>query len=240
MGTRKLVRTAVRWSAGAIGCATAAYATYVGVTWARYGRPQPGHPEEADALLDRFMPDYEVAERQHIHVDAPADITFTAACEADLMDSTITRALFRTREVILGSQPDTARRPRGLLAFTKSIGWGVLADVPDREIVMGAVTQPWNANVVFRPLPPDQFVAFNEPGYVKIAWTLRADPLGQDRSIFRHETRVTTTDQMARAKFRRYWSFFSPGIKMIRWLLLGPVRAEAERRAAGRHSTGSV
>jgi hypothetical protein len=176
------------------------------------------------------MPDYEVAERHHIHVAAPADITFVAACEADLMQSPIIRALFRTRELILGSQPDAAEHPTGVLAFTKSLGWSVLADVPGREIVMGTVTQPWNANVVFRPLTPDQFVAFNEPDYVKIAWTLRADPIGENASIFRHETRVTTTDSVARAKFRRYWSCFSPGIKLIRWLLLGPVKAEAERR----------
>jgi hypothetical protein len=50
--------------------------------------------------------------------------------------------------------------------------------------------------------------------------------------IFRHETRVTTTDSVARAKFRRYWAVFSPGIKLIRWLLLPQVRAEAERHAA--------
>jgi hypothetical protein len=96
---------------------------------------------------------------------------------------------------------------------------------------MGAVTRPWDANVVFRPLTPDQFVAFNEPDYVKIAWTLRADPAGPNASIFRHETRVTTTDRVARAKFRRYWSCFSPGITLIRWLLLVPLRNEAERRA---------
>ena len=30
------------------------------------------------------------------------------------------------------------------------------------------------ANVVFRSLLPDEFAAFHEPGYVKIAWTLRA------------------------------------------------------------------
>jgi len=108
----------------------------------------------------------------------------------------------------------------------------VLAEEPDREIVMGTVTQPWNPNVVFRPLAPDLFVAFNEPEYVKIAWTLRADPTGPNDSVFRHETRVITTDGVARAKFRMYWSFFSPGIKLIRWLLLKPLRNEAERRAA--------
>ena len=71
--------------------------------------------------------------------------------------------------------------------MTKSIGWGVLAEVTGREIVMGAVTQPWRANVVFRPLPPGEFSAFKEPDYVKVVWTLRADPAGTSRSIFRTE-----------------------------------------------------
>ena len=88
----------------------------------------------------------------------------------------------------------------------RSIGWGVLADVPGREIVMGAITQPWLADVVFRALPPEEFAAFDEPGFVKIAWTLRADPVTATTSIFRTETRVTTTDPTARARFRRYWS----------------------------------
>ena len=49
--------------------------------------------------------------------------------------------------------------------------------------------------------------------------------------MFRTETRAVATDAAARAKFRRYWSFLSPGIVLIRWLMLGPVKAEAERRA---------
>lgn len=96
---------------------------------------------------------------------------------------------------------------------------------------MGAVTQPWMADVVFRPLPPEEFTAFHEPGYVKIVWTLPADPVGPTESVFRTDTRALATDQMARAKFRRYWSFLSPGIILIRWASLGPLKAGAERRA---------
>src|SRR6185436_10471747 len=72
---------------------------------------------------------------------------------------------------------------------------------------------------------------FCEHDYVKIVWTLRADPIGTAESIFRTETRVMTTDPAARAKFRRYWSFLSPGIILIRWVSLGPLKVEAERRA---------
>jgi hypothetical protein len=87
------------------------------------------------------------------------------------------------------------------------------------------------ANVVFRPLPPNEFVAFDEPDYVKIVWTLHADPIGADASIFRTETRAVATNAAARARFRRYWSFLSPGIILIRWASLRPLKAAAERRA---------
>jgi hypothetical protein len=221
----------VKSAAGVLGVAAGAYAAWVGVTWLRYGRPRAASADDEDALLDEFMPEYEVAERHHIRVAASAEVTFAAACEQDLMALPIVRAIFSARQFVLGGERDTVTRPRGLVAMTQSLGWSVLAEVPGREIVMGAVTQPWLADVVFRPLPPDEFAAFDEPGYVKIVWTLRADVAGPAASVFRTETRVVTTDAASRAKFRWYWARFSPGIQLIRSLSLGPVRREAERRA---------
>jgi hypothetical protein len=187
--------------------------------------------ESRDARLDAVMPRYDIVERHAVRVAAPAGVTLAAACDADLTASPIIRAIFRAREMILGSKPQGGARPRGLLALTTSIGWRVLTDVPDREVVVGAVTQPWLADVVFRPLPADEFAAFHEPDYVKIAWTLRADPDGPGRSILRTETRAVATDDVSRGKFLRYWRRFSPGIILIRWLMLGPIRRDAERRA---------
>jgi hypothetical protein len=208
-----------------------AYAAYAGTAWLRYGHVQPATGDDVDPLLDRFMPAFEVAERHRARVKAPADIAFAAACEVDLQRSAITRAIFRSREVVLGAEREKAVRPRGLVAFTRAIGWSVLADVPGREIVMGSVTQPWKPNPVFRTLTPGSFAAFDEPGYVKIAWTLRADPSSATESTLRTETRVTTTDRAAQTKFRLYWSIFSPGILLIRRLTLRLVASEAERRA---------
>ena len=95
---------------------------------------------------------------------------------------------------------------------------------------MGAVTQPWQANVSFTALPPDEFATFDAPDAVKIVWTLRADPVGEAASVFRTETRAVATDAEARRKFRRYWSLLSPGIIMIRWMALAPLKADAEAR----------
>jgi hypothetical protein len=231
MNQKSYLRASARWLAAGVGVAAAAYGAYVGMTWYRYGDAAPPTPEEQDPLLDRFMPSYDVAERHHVRIAAPSALTLAAAREVDLQGSPLVRAIIKAREVILGATPDDRPRLRGLLAEVQSLGWGVLAEVPEREVVVGAVTKPWEANVTFRALPPDQFAAFSEPGYVKIAWTLRAESIGTTDSIFRTETRAVATDATARAKFRRYWAFLSPGIILIRWAILGPLKSEAERRA---------
>jgi hypothetical protein len=237
---KKQLAFAGRLAAAGVGLAAASYAAYAGTTWLRYGRVNGGVADEThDALPDRFMPIYEVAERHHVRVDAPAEVTFKAAAEMYLEQSPIVRWMFRAREWAMGSHPASRNDVAPFLTRMRDIGWGVLAEVPGREIVMGAVTQPWMADVVFRPLPPEEFAAFQEPDYVKIVWTLRADPVGPEASIFRTETRVVSTDPAARRKFRRYWAFASPGIILIRWALLGPLKSEAERRvrrAPGRPS----
>ena len=226
-----ITRTGARWLAVFAGAAAATYGAWVATTWWRYGKTAPAAPDEADALLDQFIPSYDVVERHHIRVAAPAAVTLRAAAESDLRASSIVRAIIRAREILMGATPVTRERPGGLLTEVRSMGWGVLAEVPGREMVVGSVTHPWEANVTFRALPPEEFAAFSEPGYVKIVWTLRADPVGEQASIFRTETRVHATDSIARSKFRRYWSLVSPGIVVIRWALLGPVKREAERRA---------
>ncbi len=231
MTTKQLVRAAGRGLAYSTGLAAGAYATYAATTWLRYGKVRAGVGDDADALLDGFIPLYEVVERHHAHVAAPARIAFAAACEVDLQQSGLVRAIFKGRELMLGADSDVSARPHGLLAVTTALGWGVLAEIPGREIVVGAVTQPWKGNVVFRAVSSDEFAAFNEPDYAKIVWTLRADPIDAATSIVRTETRVTTTDSGARRKFRRYWAVVSPGVEIIRRVGLMLTKADAERRA---------
>jgi hypothetical protein len=215
--------------AGGIGAG--AYAAMAAPTWLRFGRVGPGADRDQDALLERFMPRYEVVERHELRVKAPPDITFAAMRGVDFQRSAVIRTIFRTRELLLGADEDAATHPAGLLALTQSLGWGVLAETAGREIVMGAVTQPWHANVVFRALPPDRFAGFDEPDFVKIVWNLRIDPIGPDETLARTETRVLTTDAGARRKFRRYWSFVAPGTALIRWMALRLARTDAERQA---------
>jgi hypothetical protein len=247
MSTKSRLRRITGLLAAGAGVAVGAYGAYAAVAWWRYGRIPRADGRERDHLLDQFMSAYEVVERHHIRVAAPAAVTMAAAREQDLFQAPVVRALFRARAIALGGVPDEGQQPRGLLAAVQALGWGVLADVPDRELVVGAVTKPWEANVTFQSLRPDDFAAFSQPGFVKIAWTLRADPVDSDTSmradpvdsdtsIFRTETRAIATDGSARARFRRYWAFASPGIRLIRRLSLRPLKRDAERRAQAAHA----
>jgi len=205
------------------------YLGYAATTWRRYGRREaPAHA--GDSPLDQFMPNSEVAERHEIVVSAPAELTMAAARETDIFRSPLVRAIFAARTLPARFGGAAPRRPASLLSETLALGWGVLSEERGRFIVLGAVTQPWRANVIFRGLAPEAFAPFDEPGYAKIAWTQQAIPLGPSTSRFRTETRVTTTDARSRTRFRRYWSLFSPGILLIRLASLKLVRAEAERR----------
>ncbi len=228
---RERLKSVAKWLGAGAGLTAGAYGAYVISAWYRYGRPSASSCEDEDQALDCFMPQYDVVERHHVRVKAPAAVTFAAAKEMDLYQHPVIRAIFKARELILGGAPDHQSRPRGIVDETKALGWVVLQEILDREIVMGAVAKPWEANVVFRSIAPDAFAVFSEPGYVKIVWTLRADPVSDAFSTFRTETRAVATDDEARRRFRRYWSLLSPGIRLIRRLSLTPLKRDAERRA---------
>ena len=187
--------------------AVASYAALAGITWYDYGSAKyQVNGDESDSLLDIYMPEYEVAERHRIRVDAPVETTFAAAGEMK-MQSKLLQAIFKLREVALGcsesisrgdfticrkaAQPRKEATPqRSFLADVKANGWGVLAEIPGREIVLGTVTQPWVPSPVFRTIPADEFLAFHEPGYVKIVFTMCADPVSTGESVASTETRV--------------------------------------------------
>jgi hypothetical protein len=230
MTATRFLTSSTRWLGGSAALAGLTYAGYAAVAWWRYGQHPEPNIEARDSLLDGFMPRYDVVERHSIEIAAPADVVIRAAREMDIRDAPLADAIFKAREIVMGAEPHSPPAVRGLVGETISLGWRILAEVPGREIVVGAVTKPWEGNVKFIGLAPDQFAAFTEPNFVKIAWTLRADPIAPTRSMFRTETRAVATDAVARSKFRRYWALASPGIWLIRRLSLAPLKKDAERR----------
>lgn len=205
------------------------WGTWAGVAWTRYGHPAPG--ALADTTVTRFLPNAEVAEHQERLVDSPAQHVFRSAQRFCLEDSPVTRGIFRVREFLF-REPHQAGGPTALplVTMARGIGWGLLDSLPSRELVFGAVTQPWVGEVHFRPLDPTRFASFDSVGYAKIVWAIAVDSLGPSRSRVRTETRVSTTDATSRTHFRQYWSIYSPGIVWIRHEALRVIAKDATKR----------
>ena len=231
MRVRLPVSAATRWLAAGVGAGVGVYAAWVGLEWARYGHPPPPSVDDADPLLDSVMPVCDVVERQRIRIAAPAAVTMAAAREMDLLQLPLARLIFATRACVMGGARDERPSAGGLLAQVLALGWRVVAEIPDREIVVAAITRPWQADPVFEGLDLDAFRRDARAEAVKIAWTLRVDPIGDGESMFRTETRAAATDDAGRRRFRPYWALAAPGIRVIRRLSLAPLKADAERRA---------
>ena len=183
-----------------------------------------------DRLIDRFLPAPDVQTVHAIRVRATPGRVLEVAEQFDLESLAVVRALFRVRGRLLRARPLPPHVPRGLVDQLTSIGWRTLAQEPGRQRVFGAVTRPWEGNVRFTPVAPEAFASFAEPGLVKIAWTLEAepDPRHPGVTVLRTETRAGGTDEDARRRFLRYWRVFRPGIVLLRLVLLPAVRRKCE------------
>lgn len=217
-----------RWTLLAFGVFLLGWLAWAAVSWAAYGHG--ARTAALDGEVRRFLPDYEVEELFQTRINAPASLTFAAAESMSLTASPLIRGIFRARELLMGGTPSKPLPSGGVVEQMRSMGWGVLSATPEREIVLGAVTQPWKKDVVFRTLSPGEFAAFHRPEFVKILVTIGADPIDSATSRLRIGTYVATTDSVARARFRRYWAVFSPGILLIRAIALNAVKHDAERR----------
>lgn len=189
-------------------------------------------------LIDRYLPRYDVTYVCETSVDAPPDETYAAVRETDLRDPLV-NVLFALRELPL----KIARRLRGepppapspAVTFgdiaQQGPGWVSLAEEPGVELVVGSVGRFWRRDYGGRPVAPEDFVPFNEPGYAKLAISVRVRSTETGSSV-RYEARTATTDAAARRKFRRYWWIISPGVALVMGRVLRRIKGAAERRAA--------
>ena len=118
----------MRWTAGGLGLMAVGYATVVGTAWSRYGHVPSASPDERDAAARSVHAGVRGGGAPPRARRGAAVMTLSAAADTDLQQSTIVRAIFSARELVLGAEPDAeAPHPKGLLAqTTSSLGWRVV------------------------------------------------------------------------------------------------------------------
>jgi hypothetical protein len=154
-------------------------------------------------LLDEIMPAWDFRSHHSMVVAAPAGRVAEAVefVRLDRDASPLVRLLFRARGLSIPS----GATPRAALGAT---GFSVLAEQPGREIVFGIAGKFWApremANLVRVP-DARAFIEFHRPGQAKGAMSILVEPISDERTLLRTETRVSCTDHRARLLFGAYW-----------------------------------
>ncbi|MCB5294790.1 hypothetical protein BJQ90_04259 [Arthrobacter sp. SO3] len=200
--------------------------------------------------MDEFLPGFDLSV-VHAHVfRVPAAECYEAARELDLFQAPLVRTLLGIRALpqrVAGTMrgrrtttaPEASRRTFRLQDMV-GLGWILLGETPDVEMVLGQVSRPWKsvAAAADTPTTPGQFTKFDEPGFAKIATNLRIDPYGNDASVLTVETRVAITDDESRRRFSRYWVLIGPFSSLIRRMALRLLAKHLRRPAQGRPHDG--
>ncbi len=184
-------------------------------------------------LIDRFLPDYDVVEHHAVDVDAPVDEAYRAVKELDLARSPVVLALLFARGLPhLFTGAVKPKRRLGLDEIVES-GFVVLAEEPDRELVLGIVGKFWQLSSGVHRIEPDEFIGFDTPGFAKAVWNFVVSARPGGGSRVETETRVVSTDDDARRQFSRYWWLIGRFSALIRRIVLGQIKREAETAKVG-------
>ena len=133
--------------------------------------------ETQPLLIDKYLPQHDVRDVHETVVVADPVHAYRVLRSMDFRRSLVIRALFAMRS--FPAKLSRRNRPaveqaadQSFLDFALSIGWRILEEIPDRELVCGAVTKPWEANVRFQGMSGPELTAFAEPGFTKIVWNM--------------------------------------------------------------------
>ncbi len=175
------------------------------------------------AALDRILPAARLRETDTVDLAVPADQAWRAIRHGNLADSPAINALFAIRGIPgRFTRRHDATEPAklnidDLVSSPARPGFQLLADRPPHEFTVGAIGKVWRPDITFVHVQDaGAFAAFDDPGFVKVAWAIRLAPLTEHDTRVIFELRVSATDEASWRKFRRYFRVIGPASHLIR------------------------
>ncbi|MGI9600553.1 MAG: hypothetical protein ACR2QE_01620 [Acidimicrobiales bacterium] len=185
-----------------------------------------------------FVPDSTSGHRSEIEIAAPPQEVWQALLHVGIGEMRASGILLGLRSLPARfTGGGSMRRPPGadrpLVEAMVAGRFVELARRPPSILTLGIIGQFWRlrggADVAVDG--PDQFMAFDEPGYVRAAIDFAVvEGVAGSRLITETCNRATSED--ADRRFRWYWRVVGPGSKLIRLDLLRAIRRHA---TAGSH-----
>jgi hypothetical protein len=196
----------------------------------------------APLRIDQVMPRFDANVAQHVVVDAGPRETYEALLDTDLMDNPLTRLLVAVRDLPNAvRRRERAGRPVVRIRDTTAGdegGWVSLREEPGVEFLVGLVGRFWQRDYGIVRVRPEEFTAFDRPGYAKTVAGFSLHPHGAGRTLLTYECRTVTTDEAARRRFRAYWLALRPFVRELERASLVGVKRQAEQRRAPHPMSG--
>jgi hypothetical protein len=191
------------------------------------------------SALSGFIPSPRLHQIDRVAVAAPPAAAWRTVRATDLYELRFVRALFELRTAPDRVGARLRGRPAPRFERTATLdqvvagpsGFRLLAEVPGRQFVAGAIGKVWEPSIPFVHVEPGAFASFAEPGFVKVAWSLEVHPAAGGGSWVGVDVRVVPTDEAAWGRFGAYWRLIGPFSRAIRRALLRAIVKELGRPA---------
>jgi hypothetical protein len=193
-------------------------------------------------LIDVLIPSFDKTIVHEVSVDAAPEVVFDAVRSMDflMVRSPMITTLFTLRNAPgrlsrrlrgqVNPPPLPAARLADLFDGTVSGEWVGLAEDRPHEIVFGAVGTVWQPTIRWQVVAANDFTAFSDPGYAKMAVAFATRSGDRGSTILSYEARTTTTDAHSKARFGRYWLLVRPFVRLVMRAALHTARDQAELR----------
>jgi hypothetical protein len=189
----------------------------------------------AGTVLDWLMPTFQATERHSATIAASVDQVWAALTQVTVGELGLFRLLMGLRALpgrLLSRPRARFAADEPLLGWAVRFGFTILGEDAGRELVVGAIGQPWRlgGGRGIAVAGGDDFTAFDQAGYAKMAANFRLVPIAGGRATqLSTETRVACTDAASARRFARYWWLIRPASGAIRRSWLAAIKRRAER-----------
>lgn len=197
-------------------------------------RTEDGTPEACvpAMLIDTFAPNPDAVETHSIVINASCEIVYQALWTTDLGGSALVKGLLALRSLpqfIASGFRSMPRHRKVTLQTIMNSGFGMLAEIPNQEIVLGVTGRFWRPTGNLSPFNRSDFDRPVSAGLARGVWNFGVGEGSNRQTILRTETRVVCGDPASRRKFLAYWVIVRPFSGLIRLIMLRRVRKMAEQ-----------
>jgi hypothetical protein len=199
--------------------------------WLAWARPWRRHFSPSQRL-EALLPGAEFRDTISIRIDAPPSAVFQAFREVTLAEMPLAWGLGELRYLpqrLSGrAAPSPGHTP--FLELLHSGGTIILAEEPDREVVVGSIGRLYRwSDQTFVPLSnAEAFRVFDAPGYEKLAMSIRVEDVDATGCTLVLEHWTKALDETARRRFARYWLAIKPFGAFVTYQMFRAIRRRAE------------